>query len=137
MAQHPEVDAIRENIVLKWAMRYHVLQVSRHDSIESAVASAYWAAEDGREALMSIEVIEDGASRVIPAAEALGMFVPLAPDVPQPTRWFDVELQSLDGTWAVLDSFETEPESEAEARLLHSELGERVRWTKKGMRDPE
>lgn len=56
-------------LAIKWAMRYHHLEVHWFDSLDQAVASAGYADDDGQEALDCIEVWDDNGHRVLSTEE--------------------------------------------------------------------
>ena len=60
-----------EGLALVWAWRYHHLQCRRFDSLEAAISSAVYAADDGDEALGCIEFFgQHGQRRTLDLAEA-------------------------------------------------------------------
>lgn len=65
------------NLVLKWAWRYHVLEVEEYESLDSALRSAQSASDYGTEALDHIEVWENGNHRSLSADECWKLLEPI------------------------------------------------------------
>lgn len=59
------------NLVLKWAWRYHVLDVDEFETYEEARASAGWANDECSEALECIEVWDEQGYRKIDGGDVL------------------------------------------------------------------
>lgn len=115
---------------IKWAYRHHVLGAESFDTLDQAVAAAYWAAEHGEEALECIEVInDDGTVRVYSRDEVDALTAPLRQQQEEryrarPPIVAVLDLCAPDGkTWTPYENFTDMADAEVAAENARQLLG--------------
>lgn len=124
--------------VIKWAYRYGVLTPDECDTLDEAVRSAWWAAEDGQEALDSIEVIYEDGTEVLDrkAVNVLTKPIEEAQDKAheeRPTPTVILDLRGPDGKWGPYSSYVERAKADEDVERFRRLLGaDRVRLRKYG-----
>ena len=127
--------------VIKWAYRHHSLQADTFDTLDEAVASAYWGGEYGEEALECVEVInDDGTTEVHDEKAVEALAAPLRQKADEewrarPTPTVILDIRAPNGDWAAYENFVAQDAAEAAASNARALLGaDRVRLRPYGRR---
>lgn len=121
-----------EQVVLKWAWRYHTLYVDRFDTLDAALRDADSASSEGSESLDHIEVWTENGQEVLSKEEVWGRLSPIQER--EYAEWLAevarVEVSTVGNKGpetATLAGYRSLDEAKADFDRLRQVLGDRVR----------
>lgn len=127
-----ETEDMTKPLAVKWSYRYHCLNFDYFDSLEDAISSAGYAADDGQEALDCIEVWDDQGHRILSPDEVFGLYAEMekrreeaaGPPKPVVARLY---VTPPEGEEVLYSTFSERDRVEEVAARLREHLGDRVR----------